>query len=99
MIHFINIGINCCARLNKLNFGSNCQNCFNNLSDNNTAHKWGELYMVVNQRLHNIQFIIISTTLTTIVFAAQRHRNMGPTGNANFRELLLVRTRLRQPQD
>jgi len=32
-------------------------------------------------------------------FAAQRHRNMGPSGNAYLRELLLVRARLRQPQD
>lgn len=33
------------------------------------------------------------------MITAQRHRNMGKTGDAYLRELLLVRTRLRQPQD
>lgn len=36
---------------------------------------------------------------TTMIIAAQRHRNMGPTGDAYFRELLLLRARVRQPQD
>lgn len=34
-----------------------------------------------------------------MIIAAQRHRNMGPAGDANLRELLLVRARVRKPQD